>query len=184
MPPGRRPVATRVRELAAADTVYRHVAERLAKGEQAYIVVPVIDESDLGLTAVHSHLQALSQGHLHSHRLAALHGRLSRDERDEIMGRFRDVTIDALVTTTVIEVGVDVPNASIMVIEHAQRFGLAQLHQLRGRIARATRKSLCVLLADSPTHDSRCAHPPSEKIRRRHRSLDFSTRFSGSAPRM
>ncbi len=154
MPPGRRPVATRVRELAAADTVYRHVADRLARGEQAYIVVPVIDESDLGLTAVHSHLQALSRGHLRSHRLAALHGRLTRIERDEIMGRFRDGTIDALVTTTVIEVGVDVPNASIMVIEHAQRFGLAQLHQLRGRIARATRKSLCVLLADSATPDA------------------------------
>ena len=154
MPPGRRPVTTRVRDLAAADKVYAHVADRLAKGEQAYIVVPVIDESDLGLTAVHSHLEALSKGHLRKHRLAALHGRLSRDERDEIMGRFRDGTIDALVTTTVIEVGVDVPNASIMVIEHAQRFGLAQLHQLRGRIARATRKSLCVLLADSPTPEA------------------------------
>ena len=154
MPPGRRPVTTRVRDFTAADKVYAHVAERLAAGEQAYIVVPVIDESDLGLTAVHSHLEALSKGHLRKHRLAALHGRLSRDERDEIMGRFRDGTIDALVTTTVIEVGVDVPNASIMVIEHAQRFGLAQLHQLRGRIARATRKSLCVLLADSPTPEA------------------------------
>ena len=154
MPPGRRPVTTRVRDFTAADKVYAHVAERLAAGEQSYIVVPVIDESDLGLTAVHSHLEALSKGHLRKHRLAALHGRLSRDERDEIMGRFRDGTIDALVTTTVIEVGVDVPNASIMVIEHAQRFGLAQLHQLRGRIARATRKSLCVLLADSPTPEA------------------------------
>ena len=154
MPPGRRPVTTRVRDFTAADKVYAHVADRLAKGEQAYIVVPVIDESDLGLTAVHSHLEALSKGHLRKHRLAALHGRLSRDERDEIMGRFRDGTIDALVTTTVIEVGVDVPNASIMVIEHAQRFGLAQLHQLRGRIARATRKSLCVLLAVSPTPEA------------------------------
>ena len=154
MPPGRRPVTTRVRDFTAADKVYAHVADRLAKGEQAYIVVPVIDECDLGLTAVHSHLEALSKGHLRKHRLAALHGRLSRDERDEIMGRFRDGTIDALVTTTVIEVGVDVPNASIMVIEHAQRFGLAQLHQLRGRIARATRKSLCVLLADSPTPEA------------------------------
>ena len=154
MPPGRRPVTTRVRDFTAADKVYAHVADRLAKGEQAYIVVPVIDESDLGLTAVHSHLEALSKGHLRKHRLAALHGRLSRDERDEIMGRFRDGAIDALVTTTVIEVGVDVPNASIMVIEHARRFGLAQLHQLRGRIARATRKSLCVLLADSPTPEA------------------------------
>ncbi len=155
MPPGRRPVTTRVCESAVADEIYREVAGRLAGGEQAYIVVPVIDESDLGLTDVHSHLQALSTGHLAGHRLAALHGRLSRDEREAVMTRFREGAIDALVTTTVIEVGVDVPNASIMVIEHAQRFGLAQLHQLRGRIARGTRaKSLCVLLADSSTPDA------------------------------
>ena len=155
MPPGRRPVTTRVCESAVADEIYREVAGRLAGGEQAYIVVPVIDESDLGLTDVHSHLQALSTGHLAGDRLAALHGRLSRDEREAVMTRFREGAIDALVTTTVIEVGVDVPNASIMVIEHAQRFGLAQLHQLRGRIARGTRaKSLCVLLADSSTPDA------------------------------
>ncbi len=154
MPPGRRPVSTRVCESSVADEIYREVAGRLAQGEQAYIVVPVIDESDLGLTDVHSHLAALSTGHLAGHRLAALHGRLSRDEREAIMTRFREGTLDALVTTTVIEVGVDVPNASIMVVEHAQRFGLAQLHQLRGRIARATRPSLCVLLTDSSTPDA------------------------------
>ena len=96
MPPGRRPVGTTVRELAAADEVYRDVARRLEKGEQAYIVVPVIDESDLGLTDVHSHLETLSRGHLRGRSLAALHGRLSRDERDDIMGRFRSGDIDAL----------------------------------------------------------------------------------------
>ncbi len=154
LPPGRRPVRTTVRDLAAADEVYRGVARRLEQGEQAYIVVPVIDESDMGLTDVHSHLEALSRGHLRGRSLAALHGRLARDERDEIMGRFRNGDIDALVATTIIEVGVDVPNASIMVIEHAQRFGLAQLHQLRGRVARATRKSTCVLLADASTPDA------------------------------
>ena len=154
LPPGRRPVKTTLRDLAAADEVYRDLARRLAHGEQAYIVVPVIDESDLGLTDVHSHLEALARGHLRGRSLAPLHGRLSRDERDEIMGRFRNGDIDALVATTVIEVGVDVPNASMMVIEHAQRFGLAQLHQLRGRVARATRKSTCVLLADASTPDA------------------------------
>jgi ATP-dependent DNA helicase RecG len=154
MPPGRRPVSTRVCESSVADEIYREVAGRLSRGEQAYIVVPVIDESDLGLTDVHSHLEALSTGHLAEYRLAALHGRLTRDEREAIMTRFREGTLDALITTTVIEVGVDVANASIMVVEHAQRFGLAQLHQLRGRIARATRPSLCVLLADSSTPDA------------------------------
>ena len=154
LPPGRRPVRTTLRDLGAADEVYRDVARRLGHGEQAYIVVPVIDESDLGLTDVHSHLETLARGHLRGRSLAPLHGRLSRDERDEIMGRFRNGDIDALVTTTIIEVGVDVPNASMMVIEHAQRFGLAQLHQLRGRVARATRTSTCVLLADASTPDA------------------------------
>ncbi|MHC4219663.1 MAG: ATP-dependent DNA helicase RecG [Planctomycetota bacterium] len=154
MPPGRKAVRTEVRDLAAADAVYPEVARRLTRGEQAFIVVPVIDESDLGLTDVHSHLDRLASGPMKDLRLAAMHGRLNRVEREEVMDRFRAGTVDALVTTTVIEVGVDVPNASIMVIEHAERFGLAQLHQLRGRIGRSTRSSLCVLLAETSTRDS------------------------------
>ena len=86
-------------------------------------------------------------------RLAAMHGRLAQDEREEIMQRFREGQIDALIATTVIEVGVDVPNATMMIIEHADRFGLAQLHQLRGRIGRGSKKSLCVLIADPATED-------------------------------
>ncbi len=154
LPPGRQPVQTVIRDLSAGNEVYPEVARRLASGEQAYIVVPVIDESDLGLTDVRSHVKTLSEGPLQGHRLAALHGRLGRDEREAIMYRFRRGEIRALVATTVIEVGVDVPNASIMVIEHAERFGLAQLHQLRGRIARASRKSMCVMLADASTEDA------------------------------
>ncbi|MHC4766713.1 MAG: ATP-dependent DNA helicase RecG [Planctomycetota bacterium] len=154
LPPGRKPVRTRVGELSKADEVYPEVARRLAGGEQAYVVVPVIDESDLGLKDVHSHLEWLENGPLHGLRLAAMHGRLNRLEREEVMDRFRAGDVDALVATTVIEVGVDVPNASIMVIEHAERFGLAQLHQLRGRIGRSTRSSLCVLLAETSTRDS------------------------------
>jgi ATP-dependent DNA helicase RecG len=154
LPPGRKPIVTRVTPQSSADDVYPYVAGRLDHGEQAYIVVPVIDESDRGLKDVHSHLEWLAGGHLRHRRLAALHGRLDRDERDAIMTRFRAGRIDALVTTTVIEVGVDVPNASIMVIEHAERFGLAQLHQLRGRIGRATRRSLCVLLAEPATPEA------------------------------
>ncbi len=154
LPPGRAPVVTKVLDAAKAGEVYPQVARRLAAGEQAYIVVPVIDESDLGLTDVHSHLEKLSRGPLAGLRLAALHGRLDRDERDAIMTAFRRGGVDALVATTVIEVGADVPNASIMVIEHAERFGLAQLHQLRGRIGRASRESLCFLLADATNPDA------------------------------
>ncbi len=155
LPPGRKPVVTRVREMAAAADVYPWVAEQLRAGNQAYIVVPVIEESDSGLTDVHSHLQRLEAGPLRGLRLAALHGRLGRDEREQIMERFRRGEIQALVATTVIEVGVDVPNATVMVIEHAERFGLAQLHQLRGRIGRASKRSVCVLLADASTDDGR-----------------------------
>jgi ATP-dependent DNA helicase RecG len=154
LPPGRKPVRTEVRDLGAAEEVYPEVARRLADGEQAYIVVPVIDESDLGLKDVHSHLEWLETGPLHGLRLAAMHGRLNRAEREQVMDRFRAGDVDALVATTVIEVGVDVPNASIMVIEHAERFGLAQLHQLRGRIGRSTRASRCIMLAETSTKES------------------------------
>ncbi len=154
LPPGRKPVATRVLELERAGEAYPYIAERLRKGEQAYVVVPVIDESDQGLKDVYSHLESLQQGYFKELRLAALHGRLPRSEREAIMARYRAGGIDALVATTVIEVGVDVPNASIMVIEHAERFGLAQLHQLRGRIGRAARKSLCVMIADRSTPEA------------------------------
>ncbi len=154
LPPGRRPIQTRLVRQAQADEVYAEVQRRLAGGEQAYIVVPVIDESDLGLKDVNSHLDSLRRGPLHGRRLAALHGRLDRAHREEVMGLFRAGRIDALVSTTVIEVGVDVPNASVMVIEHAERFGLAQLHQLRGRIGRATRRSLCLLLSDPATPEA------------------------------
>ncbi len=155
LPPGRTPVITRLVDPSQADEVYDHVASQIKAGRQAYIVVPVIDESDRGLTDVRSHLQRLTDGPLAGRRLAALHGRLDRQEREDVVSRFRAGEIDALVATTVIEVGVDVPNASIMVIEHADRFGLAQLHQLRGRVGRSTQRSLCVLIAEPLTDEAR-----------------------------
>ncbi len=154
MPPGRKPIITRVVPSTKTNDVYQHVRDRMTKGEQAYIVVPVVEESDAGLKDVNSHLKILSEGFLKGMRLAPMHGRLPREERDAIMAKFRAHDLDAIVATTVIEVGVDVPNASIMVIEHADRFGLAQLHQLRGRIGRGTRRSLCVLIADPTTEDA------------------------------
>jgi ATP-dependent DNA helicase RecG len=154
LPPGRQPVITRHVATTQRQQVYEYLAERLGQGDQAYVVVPVIDESTSGLTDVDSHLRWLEEGPLAGHRLAALHGRLDREQRETVMGRFRAGEIEALVATTVIEVGVDVPGATVMVIEHAERFGLAQLHQLRGRVGRAARQGLCVLIGDAGTPDA------------------------------
>ncbi|MCP3902846.1 MAG: ATP-dependent DNA helicase RecG [Planctomycetes bacterium] len=154
LPPGRRPAVTRHLSEAQAVRAYEFARSRIARGEQAFIVVPVIDESETGLKDITTHLKHLETGPFAGCRLAALHGRLDRDERDEIMGRFRDGQLDALVATTVIEVGVDVPRATVMIIEHADRFGLAQLHQLRGRIGRGARRGVCVLVADPTTEDA------------------------------
>lgn len=153
LPPGRSPIVTRHVSERQRNEVYDWVAKKLAGGEQAYIVVPVIDETESGLRSVEETIDWLVQGPLQGRRLAAMHGRLSRDERESIMQSFRAGEIDALVATTVIEVGVDVPNATLMVIEHAERFGLAQLHQLRGRVGRGAKKSFCVLIADPSTED-------------------------------
>jgi ATP-dependent DNA helicase RecG len=157
LPPGRKPILTKWVGPAKAQDVYDYVAKRLERGEQAFIVVPVIDETESGLKAVQSHLQSLENGALRHFRgkLAAMHGRLDRPQREQIMNRFRSGRIKALIATTVIEVGVDVPNATIMIVEQADRFGLAQLHQLRGRIGRGERSSLCVLISDPATDDGR-----------------------------
>ncbi|MFM7051831.1 MAG: ATP-dependent DNA helicase RecG [Planctomycetota bacterium] len=154
-PKDRSPVRTRVLPEARADEAYAFVAERIARGEQAFIVVPAVEESDLGLKDVAGHLERLASGPLAGARLAAMHGRMKPEERDGIMDRFRTGEIDALVATVVIEVGVDVPNATVMVIEHADRFGLAQLHQLRGRVGRGPKGGVCVLVADPVTDDGR-----------------------------
>ncbi len=159
LPPGRVPIVTRVVPEVQAPTVYDFVRGRIEKGEQAYIVVPAIDggeESAEGLRAVRPVMRMLEEGPLKGLRVAAVHGKLKQRTRETIMGRFRAGMIDALVATSVIEVGVDVPNASVMVVNHADRFGLAQLHQLRGRVGRGTRRSVCVFIHnDEPTPEAR-----------------------------
>ena len=152
--PGRTPPVTRVVGPGKRPDVYGYVAERLRLGEQAYVVVPAIDESDLGLADVNSHLKFLAEGPLAGCRLEAMHGRLDSESRDGVMNRFRAGTTQCLVATVVIEVGVDVPNATLMVVEHAERFGLAQLHQLRGRIGRGTQRSVCALIGEPRTPDA------------------------------
>ncbi len=162
LPPGRTPIATRVVEPARSGEVYEYVRKRLDGGEQAYIVVPMIDGGastagqggDEDLNDLRTVMARLEAHEFAGKRIAAMHGRLKRDTREQIMARFRAGQIDALIATTVIEVGVDVPNATIMVIEHADRFGLAQLHQLRGRVGRGTKKSLCVLIGEPVTPDA------------------------------
>ena len=155
LPPGRKPVITKLVTQSKADEVYKYLAKRIEDGEQAYIVVPAVEQSQRELKDVQSHLEWLSQGHLKGKRLAQLHGRVDRKTREQIMQDFRAGDIDVLVATTVIEVGVDVPNASVMIVEHADNFGLAQLHQMRGRIGRGSKKSLCVLIADPKTDDAK-----------------------------
>ena len=154
-PPGRTPVRTRVLPGARADEAYAFVRTRVDAGEQAFVVVPAVDAETGGtLKDVRSTVLRLEAGPLEGRRVAGLHGRLKRETRERLMERFRLGLIDVLVATTVIEVGVDVPNATLMVIEHADRFGLAQLHQLRGRVGRGSKSSVCVLIADPATEDA------------------------------
>ncbi len=165
LPAGRRPITTRVVEAQARAMVYPWLRKRLDAGEQAFIVVPAIDgaapgdderaDSPGAVTGVRALLKELEEGPLKGKRLGAMHGRLKRETREATMDRFRRAEIDALVATTVIEVGVDVPNATIMVVEHADRFGLAQLHQLRGRVGRGGKDSVCVLIGDPASDEAR-----------------------------
>jgi ATP-dependent DNA helicase RecG len=152
LPPGRKPVATRVMPSARAGEVYAHLADRVRRGEQGFVVVPAIDPSP-DLADVAGHRAKLASGPLAGARIDVIHGRMNAAERDDVMGRFRAGDVDVLVATTVIEVGVDVPNATMIVIEHADRYGLAQLHQLRGRVGRGSAPGLCVLVADPVTED-------------------------------
>jgi len=146
LPPGRTPIQTRLTSEPHLKGVWDFVGREVAASHQAYIVYPVIEESKLELKAAMEEYERLSKTVFPKLKLGLLHGRLSSEEKDDVMQRFRKNEIQILVSTTVIEVGVDVPNATVMVIEHAERFGLAQLHQLRGRIGRGAAKSHCILV--------------------------------------
>ena len=148
-PPGRLPVRTALRPEKARVKILEFVDRELEKGRQAYVVYPVIEESEkTDLKAATTMYEALAAGPFAHRRLALLHGRVPAADRDAIMRRFRDGAIDVLVATTVIEVGIDVPNATVMLIEHPERFGLSQLHQLRGRVGRGADEAYCILLGD------------------------------------
>lgn len=150
LPPGRSPVLTKLIADTRRDDVLGSVVAEVRQGRQAYWVCPLVEESEaLQLqTAVDTHARLVQA--LPDMRVGLVHGKLTAAAKQEIMQDFRDGRVDLLVATTVIEVGVDVPNASLMIIEHAERFGLAQLHQLRGRVGRGSRQSICVLMYQAP----------------------------------
>jgi ATP-dependent DNA helicase RecG len=154
LPPGRAPVKTTVRPESKRREVYAFVEEQLNAGRQAYVVFPLVEESDkIDLRAATEMADHLAADVFPSFRVALLHGRMSADAKERVMSAFAQGEIHVLVSTSVIEVGIDVANAAVMVIEHAERFGLAQLHQLRGRVGRGSHPSYCVLLYQSPLSD-------------------------------
>jgi ATP-dependent DNA helicase RecG len=154
LPPGRKPIRTHTKKSSDKTGVYEGVRRLLRDGRQAFVVCPLIEESEKLQARAATDLAAHLTAHvLPEFKIGLLHGQMPSDEKDAVMTRFRAGEIDVLVATTVIEVGVDVPNAAVMVIEDADRFGLAQLHQLRGRVGRGAHASFCVLVADPKTLD-------------------------------
>ena len=153
-PPGRQPIRTAVQPSTRRDDVYRLVRAAVEQGRQAYVVYPLIETSEkIDLKAASVMAEHLATEVFPDLVVELLHGRLKPDQKEAVMRRFVAGEIHVLVSTTVIEVGVDVPNATVMVVEHAERFGLAQLHQLRGRIGRGAHASTCVLLYETPWSD-------------------------------
>jgi ATP-dependent DNA helicase RecG len=154
LPPGRLPVKTVWRTSDVKEKVYGFATDEVAKGGQVYIVYPLIGKSERSdLQSVEEAAEELVSGPFRNQRVGIVHGRMKAKDRDDVLEQFRNGTVDILLGTTVIEVGLDNPNATLMIIEHAERFGLAQLHQLRGRVGRGSRKSVVVALAREPISD-------------------------------
>jgi ATP-dependent DNA helicase RecG len=154
LPPGRKPVKTIAKAESRRDEVHASVRKQLEAGRQAYIIYPLVEESrKVDLRAATEMADHLSHEVFPEFRVGLLHGRLKSDAKERVMSAFAAGEIDVLVSTTVVEVGVDVSNASVIVVEHAERFGLAQLHQLRGRVGRDRHQSYCCLLYQSPLSD-------------------------------
>ena len=151
MPPGRKPIKTLWHNSAKSKIVYEQVLEQLKVKRQVFVVCPLIEESEkIDLLDAETLFEMLSTKVYSDYEVALLHGRMKTKEKDAIMEKFKDGKIDVLVSTTVIEVGIDVPNATVMIIQHAERFGLSQLHQLRGRVGRGSDKSYCYLIVYPP----------------------------------
>lgn len=153
-PPGRKPVRTYLATNEQRSQWWEFFRKKLREGQQGYVVVPLVEEGDEDVRSVVTTYEELSRTELSGFRLGIIHGRMSGDEKDKIMADFREGRIDVLVSTSVIEVGIDVPNATLMTVENAERFGLAQLHQLRGRVARGQSPGFCCLFSESDSPES------------------------------
>jgi ATP-dependent DNA helicase RecG len=148
LPPGRQPIETRVVRESDRERVYERIRKQLDSGRQAYLVFPLIEESEAtDLRSAKAMARDLATGAFRGYRLGLLHGQMKAEEKEAVMRRFQTGDHQLLVATTVIEVGIDVPNATVMVVDHAEQFGLAQLHQLRGRVGRGAERSVCVLVS-------------------------------------
>jgi ATP-dependent DNA helicase RecG len=149
MPPGRKPIVTKHVEQARVEQVYSFLKKQIDAGRQAYVVYPVIEESETqAMKAAQKMHRELAEIVFPNTSVGLLHGKLTPDEKESAMDRFQRGETKILVSTTVIEVGVDVPNATVMVVEQAERFGLSQLHQLRGRVGRGAEQSYCILVTE------------------------------------
>lgn len=155
LPPGRQEIRTDVVTSGYDSRIYRFVRDAVDKGEQCYIVCPAVEENELDVKSAEQLAEELSQGAFKGYNLGLLHGKMKPKQKENVMKAFVQGDVQILVATTVVEVGVDVPNATIMVIENADRFGLSQLHQLRGRIGRGSKKSYCILVSDNKSEASR-----------------------------
>ena len=153
LPPGRQPIKTMVKADSRRDEVYAMIRDEVRRGRQVYVIYPLVEESEkIDLKAATAMCEQITRV-FPEFTVALLHGRMKGDEKESVMRRFSSGELQILVSTTVVEVGVDVPNATLMVVEHAERFGLSQLHQLRGRIGRGQHQSTCVLLYQAPWSD-------------------------------
>jgi ATP-dependent DNA helicase RecG len=149
MPKGRIPVKTYAVTGKLRKRAFNFIKKELDEGRQAYIVCPVIEDSETDMLAAKSYAEKVRGEDFADYSVGLLHGRMKATEKEEVMTQFKDRKIDILISTTVVEVGVDVPNATIMMIENAERFGLSQLHQLRGRVGRGNVQSHCILVTDN-----------------------------------
>lgn len=156
MPPGRTPIQTAFLRPSKSEDVYQFCRNHIAQGRQVYIVFPLVEESEkLDLQAAINAFEDLKQTAFNGYSVGLIHGKMPPSQKQDVMAQFKNGTLQILVATTVIEVGIDVPNASLMVIHHAERFGLSQLHQLRGRVGRGPYQSYCFLIADPKSDTSR-----------------------------
>jgi ATP-dependent DNA helicase RecG len=155
MPPGREPVRTEALPRARWKEAYRAALEELEQGYRVFVVLPLLERSEeLGLSGARHACEKLQNGLFADYECCLLHGRMSTDRKRAVMERFRTGDCRVMVATTVVEVGIDVPEATVMIVQHAERLGLAQLHQLRGRVGRGDRRGLCYLLASPETEDA------------------------------